>query len=133
MRGGQGADLFVISKDVLYDQYSKTQMDNLLDTIIGHDNNLSNTLFSHFKDQNNIQPAEIRIAGYVRDFSPSDTIKFSDFTANSLDQVKLDDKHTFVYSKEVNSTPVGILVNFSFSENGSFNETDFIAHQIQSA
>ena len=133
MRGGQGADLFVISKDVLYDQYSKNQMDNLLDTIIGHDNNLSNTLFSHFKDQNNIQPAEIRIAGYVRDFSPSDTIKFSDFTANSLDQVKLDDKHTFVYSKEANSTPVGILVNFSFSENGSFNETDFIAHQIQSA
>jgi Ca2+-binding RTX toxin-like protein len=133
MRGGQGADLFVISKDVLYDQYSKTQMDNLLDTIIGHDNNLSNTLFSHFKDQNNIQPAEIRIAGYVRDFSPSDTIKFSDFSANSLSQVKLDEKFAFVYSKEESSSPVGVLVNFSFSQNGSFNETDLIAYQIQTA
>jgi hypothetical protein len=133
MRGGQGADLFVISKDVLYDQYSKVQMDNLLDTVIGYDNNLSNTLFSHFKDQNNNQPAEISIAGYVRDFSPSDTINFSDFSANSLSHVKLDDKLSFVYSKEANSSPVGILVNFSFSENGSFNETDFIAHQIQSA
>ena len=108
-------------------------MDNLLDTIVGQDNNLSNTLFSHFKDQSNIEPAEIRIAGYVRDFTPSDTINFSEFTANSLSQVKLDDKLSFVYSKEANSTPVGILVNFSFSENGSFNETDFIAHQIQSA
>jgi VCBS repeat-containing protein len=128
MRGGQGADLFVISKDVLYDQYSKVQMDNLLDTVIGYDNNLSNTLFSHFKD-----PANINIAGYVRDFTPSDTINFSDFSANSLSHVKLDDKLSFVYSKEANSSPVGILVNFSFSENGSFNETDFIAHQIQSA
>ena len=133
MRGGQGADLFVVSKDVLYDQYSKAQMDNLLDTIIGHDNNLSVTLFSHFEehfeDQDNIEPT-IRIAGYVRDFSPSDTINFSDFTA--LSHVKLDNKLSFVYSKE-DSTPVGLLVNFSFSENGSFNETDFIAHPIQSA
>jgi hypothetical protein len=50
-----------------------------------------------------------------------------------LSHVKLDDKHSFVYSQEANSSPVGVLVNFSFSQNGAFNETDFIAHQIQSA
>jgi hypothetical protein len=137
MRGGQGADLFVISKDILYDQYSKAQMDDLLNTIIGPANGLSDTLFSHFKDKNNIQPTEISIAGYVRDFTSSDTINFSDFNAKSLGNIKLDDKFAFVYSKEQSnaesSSPIGVLVNLSFVQNRelSFNETDFIAHQIQ--
>jgi Ca2+-binding RTX toxin-like protein len=138
MRGGQGADLFVISKDILYDQYSKAQMDDLLNTIIGPANSLSDTLFSHFKDQNNsIEPDKVSIAGYVRDFTSSDTINFSDFNANSLGHIKLDDKFAFVYSKEQSnaehSSPIGVLVNLSFAQNRelSFNETDFIAHQIQ--
>jgi len=138
MRGGQGADLFVISKDILYDQYSKAQMDDLLNTIIGPANGLSDTLFSHFKDQNNsIEPDEISIAGYIRDFTSSDTINFSDFNANSLGHIELNDKFAFVYSKEhsnaESSSPIGVLVNLSFAQNRelSFNETDFIAHQIQ--
>ena len=112
-------------------------MDNLLDTIIGDDNNLSDTLFSHFKDQNNIQPTGISIAGYVRDFTSSDTINFSDFNAKSLGHIELDDKFAFVYSKEQSnaesSSPIGVLVNLSFAQNREllFNETDFIAHQIQ--
>jgi Ca2+-binding RTX toxin-like protein len=134
MRGGQGADLFVISKEVLYDQYSKFEMDDLLNTIVGQNSGLSNKLFSHieFKDNN-----EIGIAGYIRDFTSSDTISFSDFNANSLSHIKLDDKLAFVYSKEQSnaesSTPIGVLVNLSFAQNRelSFNETDFIAHQIQ--
>jgi hypothetical protein len=133
MRGGQGADLFVISKDILYDQYAKTQMDNLLNTIIGPANGLSDTLFSHFYPSDTSESNEISIAGYVRDFTISDRINFSDFNKDSLSHVKLDDKHSFVYSQEANSSPVGVLVNFSFSQNGAFNETDFIAHQIQSA
>jgi Ca2+-binding RTX toxin-like protein len=133
MRGGQGADLFVISKDILYDQYAKTQMDDLLNTIIGPANGLSDTLFSHFYPSDTSESNEISIAGYVRDFTISDRINFSDFNKDSLSHVKLDDKHSFVYSQEANSSPVGVLVNFSFSQNGAFNETDFIAHQIQSA
>jgi hypothetical protein len=133
MRGGQGADLFVISKDILYDQYAKTQMDDLLNTIIGPANGLSDTLFSHFYPSDASESNEISIAGYVRDFTISDRINFSDFNKDSLSHVKLDDKLSFVYSQEANSSPVGVLVNFSFSQNGAFNETDFIAHQIQSA
>jgi len=133
MRGGQGADLFVISKDILYDQYAKTQMDDLLNTIIGPANGLSDTLFNHFYKSATSEFNEISIAGYVRDFTISDRINFSDFNKDSLSHVKLDDKHSFVYSQEANSSPVGVLVNFSFSQNGAFNETDFIAHQIQSA
>jgi VCBS repeat-containing protein len=129
MRGGQGADLFVISKDILYDQYAKTQMDDLLNTIIGPANGLSDTLFSLFYPNNPSESNEISIAGYVRDFTILDRINFSDFNKDSLSHVKLDEKHSFVYSTET-STPVGVLVNFSFSQNGTFNETDFIAHQI---
>jgi hypothetical protein len=138
MRGGQGADLFVISKDILYDQFSKAQMDDLLNTIIGPANGYADTLFSHFNDQNNSnEPDKVSIAGYIRDFTSSDTINFSDFNANSLGHIKLDDKFAFVYSKEQSnaesSSPIGVLVNLSFAQNRelSFNETDFIAHQIQ--
>ena len=131
MRGGQGADLFVISKDILYDQYAKEQMDDLLNTIIGPA--LSDKLFSHFYPNNPSDSDKISIAGYVRDFTISDKINFSDFNKDYLDYLELDDKHSFVYSQEANSSPVGVLVNFSFSQNGAFNETDFIAHQIHSA
>jgi len=130
MRGGQGADLFVISKDILYDQYAKEQMDDLLNTIIGPA--LSDKLFSHFYPNNPSDSDKISIAGYVSDFTISDKINFSDFNKDSLEYLKLDDKHSFLYSTET-STPFGVLVNFSFSQHGAFNETDFIAHQIQSA
>jgi hypothetical protein len=123
-----------MSKEILYDQYSKAEMDDLLNTIVGPNNGLADTLFSHheFKDYN-----AIGVAGYIRDFSSSDTINFSDFNASSLGHIKLDDKFSFVYSKEQsnaeNSSPIGVLVNLSFAQNRelSFNETDFIAHQIQ--